>query len=105
MAGYSLTIRLRRGQVQVHRRPHYIWNNADDVRREAWGRATYRDVSLPMTVRRGPGAAVEPVKQAVPSMKAARHKARAANQEDASRSAAGPACYSKRQAAAEACLA
>jgi type I restriction enzyme M protein len=43
----------------------FIWNIADDVLRDVFGRGKYRDVILPMCVLRRLDAVLEPTKQAV----------------------------------------
>ena len=49
---------------------NFIWGIADDVLRDLYVRGKYRDVILPMTVRRRLDAVLEPTKQAVLAMKA-----------------------------------
>lgn len=72
---------------------NFIWGIADDVLRDLYTRGKYRDVILPMTVLRRLDTVLEPVKQAVLSMKANLDKAGIANQDAALRQAAGEAFY------------
>ena len=46
-------------QAQLNTLTNFIWNIADDVRREVYVRGKYRDVILPMTVLRRLDAALE----------------------------------------------
>jgi type I restriction enzyme M protein len=71
----------------------FIWNIADDVLRDVFGRGKYRDVILPMTVLRRLDSVLEPTKQAVLEMKAALDREKVTNQDDALRSASGEAFY------------
>jgi type I restriction enzyme M protein len=58
-------------QAQLNLITSFIWNIADDVLRDVFGRGKYRDVILPMIVLRRLDAVLEPTKQAVLDMKAA----------------------------------
>ncbi len=59
-------------QSQLNWITGYIWGIADDVLRDLYVRGKYRDVILPMTVLRRLDAVLEPTKQAVLDMQAAR---------------------------------
>lgn len=71
----------------------YIWGIADDVLRDLYVRAKYRDVILPMIVLRRIDAVLEPTKQVVLDMKAALDKTGGVHQDQALRQAAGQAFY------------
>ena len=73
--------------AQLNGLTSFIWNIADDVLRDVFVRAKYRDVILPMTVLRRLDAVLEPTKQAVLEMKAALDKEGVTNQDDALRAA------------------
>ena len=68
-------------QSQLNWLTGFIWNIADDVLRDVFGRGKYRDVILPMTVLRRLDAVLEPTKQAVLDMKTSLDKAGVVHQE------------------------
>ena len=68
---------------------NYIWGIADDVLRDLYVRGKYRDVILPMTVRRRLDAVLEDSKQAILDMKATLDEAGVVEQDAALRQAAG----------------
>jgi type I restriction enzyme M protein len=72
---------------------NFIWGIADDVLRDVYVRAKYRDFSLPMTVIRPFDALLEPAKQKVLDMKTRLDKAKITNQDVALREVAGQAFY------------
>jgi len=78
-------------QTQLNGLTNFLWNVADDVLRDVYGRGKYRDVVLPMTVLRRLDAVLEPTKQAVLEMKAALDREKIDNQDAALRSASGQA--------------
>src|SRR5947207_10790416 len=80
-------------QGQLNWITNFIWNIADDVLRDVYVRAKYRDVILPRTVLRRLDAVLEPTKQAVLDMKTSLDKAKITNQDQALRQAAGQAFY------------
>ena len=80
-------------QTQLNGLTNFLWNVADDVLRDVYGRGKYRDVVLPMTVLRRLDAVLEPTKQAVLEMKAALDREKIDNQDAALRSASGQAFY------------
>jgi type I restriction enzyme M protein len=71
----------------------FIWNIADDVLRDLFGRGKYRDVILPMCVLRRLDAVLEPTKKAVLETKGMLDKAKITEQRAALCSAAGQAFY------------
>lgn len=82
--------------AQLNGLTNFIWNIADDVRRDVYVRGKYRDVILPMTVLRRLYAVFEPTKQAVRDMTVALDKEGIANQDDSLRAACErPAVASK----------
>jgi type I restriction enzyme M protein len=80
-------------QSQLSWLTNFLWNIADDLLRDVYGRGKYRDVILPMTVLRRLDAVLEPTKQAVLEMKAALDREKIDNQDAALRSASGQAFY------------
>ena len=80
-------------QSQLNWLTNFIWNIADDLLRDVYGRGKYRDVILPMTVLRRLDAVLEPTKLAVLEMKAALDREKIDNQDAALRSASGQAFY------------
>ena len=72
---------------------NFIWGIADDVLRDLYVRGKYRDVILPMTVRRRLDAVLESTKQAVLDMKVSLDKAKIVHQDQALRQAARQAFY------------
>jgi len=71
----------------------FIWNIADDVLRDLFGRGKYRDVILPMCVLRRLDAVLEPTKKAVLETKEMLERAKITEQRAALCSAAGQAFY------------
>ncbi len=72
---------------------NFIWGIADDVLRDLYVRGKYRDVSLPMTVRRRLESVLEQSKPAVLEMKTSLDKAKIIHQDQALRQAAGRSFY------------
>ena len=71
----------------------FIWNIADDVLRDVFGRGKYRDVILPICVLRRLDAVLEPTKKAVLETKDMLDKAKISEQRAALCAAAGQAFY------------
>src|SRR5437870_12253716 len=80
-------------QAQHNAIANFIWNIADDVRRDLYVRGKYRDVILPMTVLRRLDAVLEPTKKAVLAMNEKLDKAKVTNKDQPLRQAAGQAFY------------
>lgn len=80
-------------QGQLNWIANFIWGIADDVLRNLYVRAKYRNSVLSMTVLRRLDAVLESTKQAVLDMKASLDAAGITNQDQALRQAAGQAFY------------